>query len=99
MRGKPIILSCMLILLLLVGYIYFFLNGNPVTRAESKEIVIEYLKTHYPKETFSINSINYYPGEGTYIVNVITMNGAIKGNIDVSDGRITADSLDPSKLE
>jgi hypothetical protein len=96
MRGKPIILSCLLILLLLVGYIYFILNGNPVTRAESKEIVIEYLQTHYPEETFRINGISYYPGEGTYIVNVITMNGAIKGNIDVSDGRITADSLDPS---
>jgi lipopolysaccharide export LptBFGC system permease protein LptF len=95
MKGKPIILSCMLILLLLVGFIYFFLNGNPVTRAESKEIVIEYLQTHYPKETFSINGISYYPGEGTYIVNVITKDGTIQGNIDVRDGIITADSLDP----
>jgi lipopolysaccharide export LptBFGC system permease protein LptF len=96
MRGKPIILSFLLILLLLVGLIYFFLNGNPVTRSESKEIVIEYLKRHYPQETFRINGISYYPGEGTYIVNVITKDGAIQGNIDVRDGRITADSLDPS---
>ncbi|WP_342429707.1 hypothetical protein [Neobacillus sp. FSL H8-0543] len=97
MRVRPI--SFAVVLLLLVGFIYLFLNGNPVKRSESKEIVTEYLKTHYPEESFQINGIGYYPGEGTYIVNVITKDGTIQGNIDVRDGRITADSLDLSNTE
>lgn len=88
MKAKAIFLSIIVIVLLLSGFIYFFFNGNPVTKENSREIVSAYLKENYPEESFKITNIAYYPGEGTYIVHVISKDGKVEGNIDVRDGRI-----------
>lgn len=88
MRRKTIFLSAVLILLLLAGFGYFFFNGNPITKKESKEIVAEYLQTNYPGKSFTIDPVGYYPGEGTYIVHFISKDGKLQGNIDVTEGKV-----------
>lgn len=93
MKVKAIIFLIVLILLLLVGFIYLFFNGNPILRAESKEIVIEYLEKNYPEQTFTIDDISYYPGEGTYIVHFVSRDGIIQGNIDIREGKIIRDGF------
>jgi hypothetical protein len=94
MKAKAIFLSFIVIVLLLAGYIFFFFNGNPVTKENSKEIVAVYLEENYPEESFKITNISYYPGERTYIAHVISEDGKIEGNIDVIDGKIRTDGLE-----
>jgi flagellar basal body-associated protein FliL len=88
MKGKAIFLSVLMVVLLMSGFIYFFFNGNPITKEKSREIVSSYLEENYPEESFKITNIAYYPGEGTYIVHVISADEKIEGNIDVRNGRI-----------
>lgn len=94
MKAKAIFLTMIVIVLLLSGFIYFFFNGNPVTKENSSELVSAYLNENYPEESFKITKIAYYPGEGTYIVHVISKDGKIEGNIDVSDGRIITEGAE-----
>lgn len=94
MRGKVIFLSIIVFLLLLSGLFYLFFNGNPITREKSREIVTIYLQENYPDESFKITNIAYYPGEGTFIVHVISKDGKIEGNIDVRDGKIITEGAE-----
>ncbi|MEH6992519.1 hypothetical protein V7075_07360 [Neobacillus drentensis] len=94
MKAKAIFLSIIGIVLLLSGFIHFFLNGSPVTKENSGELVSTYLKENYPEESFKITNISYYPGEGTYIVHVISKDGKIEGNIDVKNGRIRTEGAE-----
>jgi hypothetical protein len=94
MKAKAIFLSFIVIVLILSGFIFFFFSGNPVTKENSKEIVAVYLEENYPKESFKITNTSYYPGDGTYIVHVISEDGKIEGNIDVIDGKIRTDRLE-----
>lgn len=91
MKAKTIFISLFLIALVFSGIIYLTFNGNPITKEKSREIVTNYLKENYPEESFRITDIAHYPGEGTYIVHVISKDGDIEGNIDVRDGRIIMD--------
>lgn len=75
-------------MLLLSGFVYFFFQGNPITKEKSRQIVSSYLEENYPEESFKITNIAYYPGEGTYIVHVISTDGKTEGSIDVRNGRI-----------
>lgn len=88
MKKRTFILSLVitLLLILVLGYIYF--NGSPKLKEESKEIAAEYLRKAYPDESFTIDSVGYYPGEGTYIVHFISKDGTKQGNIDVRNGKI-----------
>lgn len=88
MKGKAILISILMFVLLLSGFVYFFFNGNPVTKEKSRELVSAYLEKNYPDESFKITNIAYYPGEGTYIVHVISKDGNTEGNIDVRNGMI-----------
>lgn len=81
-------LSILMFVLILSGIVYFFFNGNPVTKEKSREIVFSYLEENYPEESFKITNIAYYPGKGTYIVHVISKDGNIEGNIDVRNGKV-----------
>jgi hypothetical protein len=47
----------------LVSFGYFSLNGNPVAKEKSKEIVAVYLEEKYPGQSFAIDYVSYYPGE------------------------------------
>ncbi len=88
MKRITIFLSILMFGLLLSSFVYFFFNGNPVTKEKSREIVSAYLEKNYPEEIFKITNIAYYPSEGTYIVHVISNDGKTEGNIDVRDGKI-----------
>nr|WP_263323412.1 hypothetical protein [Neobacillus sp. Marseille-Q6967] len=81
------------LVLISTGFIYFFFNGNPAGKAESKRIVASYLEEKYSQQSFTITGISYYPGEGTYIINVASKDGEIEGKIDVKNGKIITDSL------
>ncbi|WHZ03871.1 hypothetical protein QNH48_04190 [Neobacillus sp. YX16] len=94
MKAKAIFLSIIGIVLLLSVFIYSSLNGNPATKENSRELVSAYLKENYPDESFKITNISYYPGEGTYIVHVISKDGKIEGNIDVRNGRIRTEGAE-----
>lgn len=94
MKGKAILLSILVLVLLMSGFIYFFLNGNPAEKDKSREIVTTYLKENYPEESFKITNVAYYPGEGIYIVHVISKDGKTEGNLDVRNGRIITESVE-----
>ncbi len=47
MKGKVVLFTGMIVLVL-VGFGYFSLNGNPVAKEKSKEIVAVYLEEKYP---------------------------------------------------
>ena len=93
MKRKFIVMS-LIVVLFFVGLGYLFFNGNPITREKSKEIAAEYLEKNYPDQSFTIDSVGYYPGEGTYIVHFISKDEKLQGNIDVIDGIARYDSLE-----
>ncbi|MFJ5758810.1 hypothetical protein ACIQAA_06610 [Neobacillus sp. NPDC093182] len=88
MKGKAMLLSILIFVLISSGFVYFFFKGSPVTKEKGREIVTSYLEENYPEESFKITNIAYYPGEGTYIVHVISKDGNIEGDIDVRNGKI-----------
>lgn len=94
MKGKTISLSILALALLVTGYIYFFLNRSSAEKDKSREIVTIYLNENFPEESFKITNVAHYPGEGTYIVHVISKDGSIEGNIDVRDGRIITEGVE-----
>jgi hypothetical protein len=94
MRVNAIFISIVVFLLLLFVFFHLFFNGNPISRTEINETVKDYLKSNYPEQSFRINNIGYYPGEGTYIVNVVSKDGTIHGNIDVRKGKIIHDEIE-----
>lgn len=93
MKKKTKIFIIPIVLLYLFGFIYLFFNGNPITKAESKKIVAQYLEETHPEYSFTVDYVGYYPGEGTYIVHFISKDGTVQGNIDVIDGKIRSEGL------
>ena len=89
MKGNVVLFGGMIVLLL-VGFGCFSLNGNPVAKAKGKEIVAVYLGEKYPGKSLAIDHVSYYhyPGGGTHIVYFVSEGGKMQGNIDVRDGRI-----------
>ena len=67
---------------------FFFFYGNPISRSQSIEIVEDYVRTKYSEHSFNISDVNHYPGEGIFIVHVISMGGGVEGDIDVKKGKV-----------
>jgi hypothetical protein len=86
-------ITVLVFVLLSIGFIYYCLWGNPITRYESKVKTIEYLQEKYPQEAFIVDHIDYHPGERSYSVYVISESGILKGIIEVTDGKIIKDGL------
>ncbi|MBM7691760.1 hypothetical protein JOC77_001167 [Peribacillus deserti] len=74
-------------------FLLVFFYGNPVTKMESKQIAREYLDVNYPELPFIVSHVDYYPGEGIYIVHIITKDGTVKANLDVRRGKVVNDGL------
>jgi hypothetical protein len=94
MREKGLLIAILMILMLFFGFLFIFFTGNPITRAESKDLVIEYLHENYPDQSFTIEGISYYPADGTYVMHYVSDDRSIDGYIDVRDGKVL-DSLVP----
>lgn len=90
MKTKVIFLSVIFIALLLFLSVFInsFFNGDTAKKEESKELVVSYLEENYSEQSFTITDVAYYPGEGTYIVHVVSKDGKVEGNIDVRNGKI-----------
>ncbi|ALC90037.1 hypothetical protein AM500_09780 [Bacillus sp. FJAT-18017] len=80
------IIFLLLLLVLVTGGLFFY--GNPIERAESKDIAIKYLQKKHPEQSVKISSVSYYPGEGTYIVNYSINKGEQEGNLDIRKGKV-----------
>jgi hypothetical protein len=93
---RKLIITIVLLVMSLVGVLYGvhrFFNGAPTLKQESKEIVADYLQNNYPEQAFKVESVAYYPGEGTYIVHIVSNDGKIEGNIDVRNGKVVGTEL------
>lgn len=95
MKTKITISIC--ICILLVG-LSVLLYGNPISRIQSKKVVEEFVESKFPEHSFKITKVSYYPGEGTYIVHVISKDGTVEGNIDVREGEVSSDEKQLSFL-
>lgn len=95
MTKKLILYSSFMILLLVLIIGIRSFTGSPKLKDQSKKIAIEYLQKNYPEESFTVDSVGYYPGEGTYIVHFISKDGTMQGNIDLRDGIIVEGGEEP----
>ena len=57
---------------------FFFFYGNPISRSQSIEIVEDYVRIRYSEYSFNTSYVNHYPGEGIFIVHVISMGGEVR---------------------
>ncbi|WP_078544453.1 YfjL-like protein [Litchfieldia alkalitelluris] len=89
MKTKLIILLSLVI----VGSLYFGINGNPLAKAKSREIVEDYMNENYPDQSFTISNVGYYPGEAVYIVHVVSKDFGIEGNINVKKGKVVGEEF------
>ncbi|MBS8263632.1 hypothetical protein DYI25_04140 [Mesobacillus boroniphilus] len=85
MKKKLLIISFVLVA---GGFIYFFFNGNPISRSEANKLANDYLEKRYPDYEFILTNGGYYPGEGTYIINFQSENKEVNGNLDIRKGKV-----------
>ncbi|RHW41163.1 hypothetical protein D1B31_09515 [Neobacillus notoginsengisoli] len=81
---RKTIFSITAIALLAAG---LFMLGNPITRVKSKQAAEQYLKNTYRDQTYEIEKVGYYPGEGTYVIHVKFEDGQ-RVNLDVKNGKV-----------
>lgn len=85
MKRKTVIFA---LIFCVLGGIFLAFFGNPLTRIQSKELVIEYLQITYPEEEYTVDQVSYYPFERTYVVHYSSKDGKVQDNIDVKNGEV-----------
>ncbi|PLR79245.1 hypothetical protein CU633_00465 [Bacillus sp. V3-13] len=76
------------IFVVLVLIVALFFYGNPMARRDSIAIANDYINSKYPEYSFTVSDVRYYPGEGTFVVYVVSKDGKVTGNLDVSNSKV-----------